>query len=75
MKITQNTESLTESLTFFNRTWNQAWLNKDVATVSRMMADDYVYVAPNGEVCDRREVLRIIESETYQLVSGERTEV
>ena len=28
--------------------WFQAWLEKDAATVERLAAEDYIYVAPNG---------------------------
>lgn len=75
MKIPLKNENLTEDLTIFNMAWNHSWLNKDVAAVERMMADDYVYIAPNGKVLDRYAVLRIIKSESYQLISGERTEI
>ena len=55
--------------------WYQAWLEKDAATVERLMADDYTYVAPNGLVLDRQAVLAIIRSPSYQLDHGGRTEV
>jgi uncharacterized protein (TIGR02246 family) len=47
--------------------WNQAWLEKDAAAVERMMAEDYVYVAPTGQVFDRDAILRIIRSPSYRL--------
>ena len=58
-----------------NERWNQAWLDKDVATVERLMADDYVYIAPNGLVLDREAILAIIRSPSYRLDHGSRTEV
>ena len=42
--------------------WFQAWLDKDAATVERLAAEDYVYVAPSGLVLDRQAILAIIRS-------------
>jgi hypothetical protein len=64
-----------DELQGLNEAWNQAWLDKDVATVERLMADDYVYVAPNGQELDRLTVLEIIRSPGYWLHHGTRTEV
>ena len=58
-----------------NERWMQAWLEKDAAAVDRLMADDYIYVAPNGSVLDRQAILRIIRSPNYRLDRGSRTEV
>jgi hypothetical protein len=37
-----------------------AWLQNDSAQVDRLMVPDYVYVAPNGQILDRRAILGII---------------
>ena len=58
-----------------NDRWLRAWFEKDVGTVERLMADDYVYVAPNGQVLDRGAILGIIRSPSYQLLNGTPTEV
>jgi hypothetical protein len=58
-----------------NARWNQAWLEKDAATVERLTADDYVYVAPNGLTLDRQAILGIIRSPSYRLDCATRTEV
>jgi len=58
-----------------SETWYAAWLSKDAATVERLMAKEYVYVAPNGQVLDRDAILAIIRSPTYQLYNGSRTDV
>ena len=58
-----------------NDCWNQAWLEKDAATVERLMADDYIYVAPNGLTLDRQAILAIIRSPSYRLDHATRTEV
>jgi hypothetical protein len=55
--------------------WFQAWLEKDAATVERLAADDYLYVAPNGATLDRQAILAIIRSPSYRLDRGRRTEV
>lgn len=54
--------------------WFQAWIKKDVATVERLAADDYVYVAPNGVIMDRQAILRIIRSPSYRLDRSTRSE-
>ena len=55
--------------------WFQAWLEKDAATVERLVAEDYVYVAPSGLILDRQAILAIIRSPSYRLDRGTRTEV
>ncbi len=55
--------------------WFQAWLEKDAATVERLAADDYIYVAPDGSSLDRQAILAIIRSPSYRLDHGTRTEV
>jgi uncharacterized protein (TIGR02246 family) len=55
--------------------WFQAWLDKDAATVERLMAEDYLYIAPSGAVLDRQAILAIIRSPSYRLEQGKRSEV
>jgi uncharacterized protein (TIGR02246 family) len=55
--------------------WFEAWLEKDAATVQRLMADDYLYISPTGLVLDRQAILAIIRSVSYRLDHGTRTEV
>ena len=45
------------------------------ATVERLAAEDYVYVAPNGARIDRSGILAIIRSLGYRLDRGTRTDV
>jgi ketosteroid isomerase-like protein len=59
----------------FTQQWYKAWLDKDAAAVERMMADDYVYVAPTGQAQDREAILRIIRSPGYWLHSFNRTKI
>jgi uncharacterized protein (TIGR02246 family) len=58
-----------------NERWNRAWCAKDAATVERMMADDYFYVAPNGQAQSREAILDIIRSPGYRLHHWTRTNV
>jgi uncharacterized protein (TIGR02246 family) len=58
-----------------NERWYQAWLEKDAATVERLMAEDYLYVAPSGLVLDRQAILAIIRSPSYRLDYCTRTAV
>jgi uncharacterized protein (TIGR02246 family) len=58
-----------------NERWNQAWFEKDAATVELLMADDYLYVAPNGMTLDRQAILGIIRSPSYRVDHGTHTEV
>jgi uncharacterized protein (TIGR02246 family) len=55
--------------------WFRAWLEKDAATVERLMAEDYLYIGPSGLVLDRQAILAIIRSPSYRLDHGTRTEV
>ena len=55
--------------------WFQAWLEKDAATVERLMAEDYLYVGPSGLTLDRQAILAIIRSPSYRLDHWTRTEV
>jgi uncharacterized protein (TIGR02246 family) len=55
--------------------WFQAWLEKDAATVERLMAEDYLYVGPSGLVLDRPAILAVVRSPSYRLDHGTRTEV
>ena len=55
--------------------WFDAWRRKDASAVERMMAADYVYVAPNGAVMDREAILGIIKDPSYGIESGGHTEV
>ena len=58
-----------------NEQWLRAWFEKDADTVERLMSDDYFYVAPAGQLLDRKATLAIIRSPSYRLDDGARTEV
>ena len=58
-----------------SESWFQAWLDKDAVTVERLMAEDYLYIAPSGAVLDRQAIMAIIRSPSYRLEQGKRSEV
>ena len=58
---------MVSELNNLNERWFQAWRAKDAAAVERLMADDYIYIAPSGLVLDRSAILVIIRSPTYRL--------
>jgi hypothetical protein len=66
---------MSAALSDLSERWFQAWLERDAATVERLAADDYIYVAPNGSTLDRQAILAIIRSPSYRLDHGRRTEV
>ena len=66
---------LRNDLKHLNETWNRAWLEKEAATVERLMSSEYLYVAPNGQVLNRAALLEIIRSPRYHISWGTRTEV
>jgi hypothetical protein len=68
-------EEIASELHGLSERWFQAWLEKDAATVERLAAEDYIYVAPNGSTLDRLAILAIIRSPSYRLDHGTRTEV
>ena len=54
--------------------WHAAWFAKDAAAIAQMMAEDYVYVVPNGAILDRAAILQIVGDPTYGLTGGTHTE-
>ena len=54
--------------------WHDAWFAKDTSAIAQMMAEDYVYVAPNGTVLDRAAILQIAGDATYGITGGTHTE-
>jgi ketosteroid isomerase-like protein len=54
--------------------WQDAWFARNGRAIAEMMADDYVYVAPNGAVMDRATILGVVDDPTYALTGGAHTE-
>jgi uncharacterized protein (TIGR02246 family) len=67
--------AVTSELEQLSERWYRAWVERDPATVERMMADDYVYVSPTGQAQSREAILRIIKSPRYRLNHFDRTNV
>jgi len=61
------TTAVQQEIEQLSKTWNTAWLENDSATVDRLMAPEYVYVAPNGQILDRAAILGVILSPSYKL--------
>ena len=66
---------MSADLEHLNEIWNRAWLEKDAALVKKLMANDYLYIAPNGKLLDREAILNIIKSPSYHLDNSTRTPV
>ena len=58
-----------------NRAWIDAWLAKDAAAIEALMAPEYTYVAPNGQVLDRDRILGIVRASSYRLDRATSSEV
>jgi ketosteroid isomerase-like protein len=69
------TTALQQEIEQLSKTWNTAWLENDSATVDRLMAPEYVYVAPNGQILDRAAILGVILSPSYKLHHAAWTEL
>ena len=54
--------------------WQHAWAAKNGRAIAEMMADDYIYLAPNGAVMDRATILGVVDDPTYALTGGAHTE-
>src|SRR6266478_6176828 len=67
--------NMSADLEHLNKIWNTAWLEKDAALVEKLMADDYLYIAPNGQLLDRKAILNVIRSPSYRLDNSTRTPV
>lgn len=55
--------------------YDRGWNSKDVAGVSRILADEYVYFSSTGGLTDRKATLEFLASPEYKLTLVERTEV
>lgn len=64
---------MAEDLEHLNRIWNQAWLENNVALVEKLMADDYLYIAPDGKLLDCNAILNVMKSPSYHLERSSRT--
>jgi ketosteroid isomerase-like protein len=70
-----DTTAVQQEIEHLSKAWNSAWLENDGATVDRLMAPEYVYVAPNGQILDRRAILGVILSPSYRIHRATWTEL
>jgi ketosteroid isomerase-like protein len=54
--------------------YDSAWNKKDVAGVSRVLADGYAYFSSTGGITDRKATLEFLASPEYKLTSAQRSE-
>lgn len=59
----------------FVRSYDKAWNSKDVASIERTLAADYVYFTSKGGVSSRQNTLDMLRSPKYILDSAERSEI
>jgi len=59
------------ALTNYDRSWNA----KDVKSLERILADDYVYFSSEGALTTRKATLEFLVSPDYKLTSVERSEM
>jgi ketosteroid isomerase-like protein len=55
--------------------YDRAWDRKDVASLERILAADYVYFTSEGGVWSRQKMLDLLRSPQYILNSAERSEL
>jgi ketosteroid isomerase-like protein len=55
--------------------YDTAWNKKDVAGVSKILADDYTYFSSTGGITDRKKTLAFLLSPDYKLTFVERSDV
>jgi ketosteroid isomerase-like protein len=64
-----------EEIIGFVEAYDRAWNQKDVASVERAIAANYVYFSSKGGVWSRQRTLDMLRSPKYVLNSAERVEV
>jgi ketosteroid isomerase-like protein len=55
--------------------YDTAWNKKDVAAVSRILADDYFYFSSTGGLTDRKATLTFLGSPDYGLTFANRSDI
>ena len=67
----KDTAAVTKALADYDNSWNK----KDVTSVSRSLAADYVYFSSTGGLTDRKATLEFLASPDYKLTFVERSEI
>lgn len=68
---TRTTSEVVEIL----KQYDEAWNKKDVAGVSKFLADGYVYFTSAGGTSDRKATLEFLAMPSYKLTFVERSEI
>src|SRR5215831_19961820 len=55
--------------------YDEAWNKKDVTTVDKILAAEYVYFSSTGTITSRQKTLEFLMSPKYHLTFAERTEI
>ena len=55
--------------------YDQSWNTKDVKSVAKILADDYVYFSSEGSLTTRKATLEFLTSPDYKLTFVERSEL
>ena len=55
--------------------FDSAWNRKDVATVERLLSDQYVYFSSEGKVTSRANTIEFLRSPQYVLQAADRSEL
>jgi ketosteroid isomerase-like protein len=71
----QKGQSTEEDIGRFVEKYDSAWSHKDAAGIQRILAANYVYFTSKGGVESRQQVLDMVLSPKYSLVSAERSEM
>ncbi len=69
-----DTASAEKTLIQIENDWAKAYINKDVAAVEKILAEDFSYVSPTGEITTRAQELADLKSgkvvlHSYQIAS------
>ena len=57
------------------RQYDDAWNTRDVATVDRLLASEYVYFSSTGNLTSRQQTMELLKSPGYRLTFAESTEI
>jgi ketosteroid isomerase-like protein len=58
-----------ESIVRLNREWNEALVRRDVASLDRVLNDDFVFTGPTGRLQDKTQYIKSIQSSDRSFAS------
>jgi hypothetical protein len=71
----QTTQTQEQEIDRFVQRYDEAWNQKDTASIERILAPEYVYFSSKGEVRSRQSLLDELLSPKYILASADRSEM